>query len=368
MLSPLDEYPIHQTPLSMAAVATSDRNFYDRCYFNGHDRTGDVFLITGMGIYPNVGVVDGYLAVKQGERVSTLRFSDALGDERLRVGPYRIEVIEPLQKVRVICEPNEHGIAADITWDGSFPALEEQPHVIRKGPKVILQSTRFAQVGTWTGTLSIDGVERTLTPDTWLGSRDRSWGIRPLAPSDPANRFDEGAEPSFWWLYVPLRFDDFSIIVIMQEGPDGYRTLNDATSVWPDGRIEQLGWPRVDFRYRSGSRIPLGCTMHCTTQTGDALDVEVESLGYVPLHLGPGYGDADWSHGDWRGHNWSQRFEVDLTDPAVAPRIPFGNIDHVARATCRGPKGEAEGFGLFEHATVGRHDPTGFADVMAVAP
>ena len=68
MLSPLDEYPIHQTPLSMAAVATSDRNFYDRCYFNAHDRTGDVFLITGMGIYPNVGVVDGYLAVKRERR------------------------------------------------------------------------------------------------------------------------------------------------------------------------------------------------------------------------------------------------------------------------------------------------------------
>ena len=82
----------------------------------------------------------------------------------------------------------------------------------------------------------------------------------------------------------------------------------------------------------------------------------------------PGYGDADWSHGDWRGADWSQRFDVDLTDPAVAPRIPFGNIDHVARAVCRGPEGEAEGFGLFEHATIGRHDPTGFADIMSVAP
>lgn len=26
-LSPLDEYPIHQTPLPMSAVGTSDRNF-----------------------------------------------------------------------------------------------------------------------------------------------------------------------------------------------------------------------------------------------------------------------------------------------------------------------------------------------------
>ena len=40
--------------------ATSDRNFYDRCYFNAHDRTGDIFLVTGLGVYPNLGVIDAY--------------------------------------------------------------------------------------------------------------------------------------------------------------------------------------------------------------------------------------------------------------------------------------------------------------------
>ena len=52
---PLDEYPIHQAPLSLRYVGTSDRNFYDRSYFNAHDRTGDVFLVTGLGVYPNLG-------------------------------------------------------------------------------------------------------------------------------------------------------------------------------------------------------------------------------------------------------------------------------------------------------------------------
>lgn len=363
-LSPLDEYPIHQTPLPMSAVGTSDRHFYDRCYFNAHDRTGETFLITGMGIYPNAGVIDGYAAVKRGDTVSTVRFSDALGHERLRVGGYRVEVVEPLQEVRVVCEAPAHGVHFDLTWQGSFPALEEQPHVIRKGPRVILQSTRFAQVGTWSGTLSIDGDERAVDPSTWVGTRDRSWGIRPLAPSDPAGRWDEEAEAGFWWLYVPLRFEDFSIIVIAQEQPDGYRTLNDATRVWADGRVEQLGWPRAEIRYRSGTRHPESAVLHCTTPGGEALTVEVETLGFVPLHLGPGYGDAAWSHGSWQGRGWSQRVDVDLLDPGVAARIPFGNIDHVGRATCDG----AEGWGLFEHASIGRHDPSGFADVGAVAP
>lgn len=31
-------------------------NFYDRCYYNAHDRTGDIFVITGLCYYPNLGV------------------------------------------------------------------------------------------------------------------------------------------------------------------------------------------------------------------------------------------------------------------------------------------------------------------------
>ena len=65
---PLDEFPIHQVPLSLQYVGTSDRNFYDRSYLNAHDRTGDVFLITGFGVYPNLGVKDAYATVRRGNR------------------------------------------------------------------------------------------------------------------------------------------------------------------------------------------------------------------------------------------------------------------------------------------------------------
>ena len=76
---PLDEFPIHQTPLSLRYVGSSDRNFYDRAYFNAHDRTGDVFFVTGLGVYPNLGVTDAYATVRRGDRQWTIRCSDALG-------------------------------------------------------------------------------------------------------------------------------------------------------------------------------------------------------------------------------------------------------------------------------------------------
>lgn len=364
---PLDEFPIHQVPLSLEFVGSTDKNFYDRCYYNAHDRTGEIFLITGFGIYPNLGVADAYAIVRRGDQQSAVRFSDALGGDRMdqRVGGYRIEVQEPLQRLRVVCEGDDHGLGFDLTWEGSFAAVQEQPHVYRTGPRAILDASRFAQVGSWSGVLRVDGDEIAVDPDVWLGTRDRSWGIRPVGDADPAGRNADEPLEGFWWLYVPLRFDDFSVIVIIQEAPDGYRTLNDATRVWADGRIEQLGWPRIDIDYRPGSRHPEHAVLHLTEADGTPFDIEVDTLGFIALHIGAGYGgDPDWTHGQWRGRDWSEGVRYDLADPAVAGRIPFGVIDHVARATCNG----AEGWGLFEHASIGRHDPTGFVDYFTVAP
>jgi hypothetical protein len=44
--------------------------------------------------------------------------------------------------------------------------------------------------------------------------------------------------------------------------------------------------------------------------------------------------------------------------------VVWGVVDHAARATCNGQVG----WGLFEHASIGRHNPSGFADWSAVAP
>jgi hypothetical protein len=363
----LDEYPIHQVPLSIARPASSDRNFYDRCYFNAHDRTGDLFLITGLGTYPNLGVVDAYATVRRGDEQFAVRFSDALTERGLdaQVGPYRVEVVEPLRRIRVVCDAAAEGIGFDLEWEGSFDAVMEQPHVLLTGNHVTLDASRFAQLGTWSGTLHVAGTDYAVDPQTWVGTRDRSWGIRPSGEQPAPGRAAEEPLEGFWWLYVPLRFDDFALIVIAQESPDGFRTLNDATRVFADGRVEQLGWPRVEIDYRSGTRHPERARLHLSTPDGAPLLVEVETLLGVALHLGSGYGgDADWSHGQWMGRNWSRADRYDLTLPEVAGKVPWGAIDHVARATCQG----ATGWGLFEHATLGRHDPTGFADWFAVAP
>lgn len=306
-----------------APRALHQRN-QESSYFNAHDRTGGTFLVTGLGVYPNLGVVDAYAAVRRGDTQRT-----------------------------------------DLTWTGAFPAVQEQPHLIMAGNRPTIDASRFAQVGSWAGTLRVDGDDITVDPRVWTGSRDRSWGIRPVGETEPAGRAAAAGPGGFWWLYVSLRFEDFAIVVIVQENPDGFRTLNDASRIWADGRVEQLGWPRTHIEYRSGTRIPVSARLELTAPDGKPLEVEIRPHAFMPLHIGCGYGsDPDWQHGAWKGTDWSSSSIYDLTDPAVAARIPWGVLDHVAQARC----GDAEGWGLFEHASLGRHDPTGFANWTSVAP
>jgi len=370
MLGPMDEFPVHQVPQPIAWPGSSDRNFYDRSYFNCHDRSGDIFLITGIGYYPNLGVKDAYVLVRRGDTQTAVHLSDAIDQDRLNqhVGAYRVEVVEALQTVRIVMDETE-GMAVDLTWEGLYPVVQEQPHIMRQGNRVTLDAQRFAQLGSWAGRIVIDGEEIAVDPAVWIGSRDRSWGIRPIGEAEPAGRPADPPFEGMWWLYVPMAFEDFGIVIIIQEAPDGFRSLNDCTRIWRDGRVEQLGWPRVKIHYRSGTRIPTGATIEATDAKGAMLRFDVESKLPVPIHVGGGYGgDSDWIHGVWKGEKFTERLTYDMTDPAIIGRSAFGVIDHVGRAVCHDGGSSSEGWGLFEHGALGRHDPSGFADWLTVAP
>ena len=99
--SPVDEYPIHQAAAADGLTSgSSDRNFYDRCYLNAHDRTGDIFLITGLGYYPNLGTKDAFVLHPPRRRADRRApRATPVDHDRLdqHVGDYRIEVVEPLR-------------------------------------------------------------------------------------------------------------------------------------------------------------------------------------------------------------------------------------------------------------------------------
>jgi len=61
MLTKADDYPIHQLPLPVSEVG-SERNFYDRYFFNGYNQEGDIFFAVALCLYPNLNIMDGSFA------------------------------------------------------------------------------------------------------------------------------------------------------------------------------------------------------------------------------------------------------------------------------------------------------------------
>lgn len=359
-LSPLDDYPIHQAPISMRHVATTDRNFYDRYYFNCHPCSNEAFLVAGVGEYPNLGVLDGFVAVLYGGVHRVVRASKALTLDRMdtTVGRIRVEVLEPLRRLRVVCEPNEWGLEADLVWDGAVPVHAEERHFLRTNERVTFDSMRLAQVGRWTGSIVVDGTRFDVTPDHWWGSRDRSWGVRPVGEPEPPGIAAASPMEGFYWVYAPMQFDDCAVLCIVQEEPDGTRVLEQAVRVWPDAArpVERLGRPEVDLRFRPGTTDVESATWHLHEPDGAPLTIDVEPLLPMFLGKGTGYGfDDDWRHGMWQGPLVVQGVRYDLADPTVAASL-FGIVDAVSRFTASDGR---VGHGLFEWLVLGRHDPSG---------
>ncbi|MGW3035365.1 hypothetical protein ACWDCB_29630 [Streptomyces sp. NPDC001178] len=359
---PLDEYPVHQVPLSMKHVATGDRNAYDRCIFHVFDHEGRALLIVGLGVYPNLGVIDAYATLRTGDALHAVRASDALGEDRMRlaVGPLRIEVEEPLRRLRLTADDDL--LSYDLTWTAGFPALWEPHHLQRRGDRLTLEGRRFVQAGGVKGVIRAAGEEFRVTAGGWTGTRDRSWGVRPIPGEEGGRLAEEHSTEGFHWLWCPVRFEDRFLMVVVQEDADGYRSLNDATLVRPGHRDRQLGWPQPEITYRSGTRHPDRALIHL----GDLRkpqELEVEILTSSPLAIGAGYPPADdWQHGTWRGRGWTDRRTYDLTQPHAL--AAYGVTDHAARFRLDGRIGH----GIFEHGSFGRHDPSGFTDFTSVAP
>ncbi|MFM7870720.1 MAG: hypothetical protein ACKPBG_03430, partial [Actinomycetota bacterium] len=170
---------------------------------------------------------------------------------------------------------------------------------------------------------------------------------------------------SWFWIYTPIRFADHSLMVIMQERPDGSRVMEEATRIWNDGRIEHLGRPDHALRYRPGTRFAKGGDVTITDDGGRRIDLEIEPLVPVHIGIGTGYGyDADWRHGMWQGQSKVEHFALDTTKPEDAARL-FGIVDASARFRYTDHEGRRhEGYGLFETMAIGPHHRYGFVDML----
>jgi len=366
MLSSMDDYPLHQIAEPIRFVGTSDRNFYDRYYFNLHGSSDELFMVMGLGQYPNLAVQDAFACVTRKGQHHVVRASRELGDRMdTSVGPFRVEVLEGLKRLRFVLEPSEHTIACDLTWQGAIPAFLEPRQYIRKHGRVLFDTMRLAQTGCWTGTLTVGGETFAVTSDRWWGTRDRSWGVRPVGEAEhPGIRGPEG-QLTGMWNYSPMQFHDHTILYMLNETTDGHRVLEEAVRIWndPAREPEWLGRPEYEHRLTAGTRMIEASAIRFPHAPGGALSVTATPLLTAFIAIGTGYGmDSDWRHGMYQGPLVVQGLVKPVDE--IASFGQYGVVDHVARFEA---STGAVGFGLHEHgfwgafAKYGMHDAYGGA-------
>ncbi len=372
-ISPMDEFLSHQTTDTFDRVATSDRNFYDRHYFNCHPSSDELFLVTGMGQYPNLGVTDAFVTVSHGTQQYTVRASRELGADRLdtQVGPLSVEVLRGLKELRLRCAPNEWGLEFDLRFVGAVPCLEEPKTFLRGRARIMQEVSRYAQVGCYEGVLKVAGQTYEVEPSRWKGARDHSWGIRPVGePEPPGIRVADvkAGRAGFFHNWMPMQFDDYMLKVSIDEDCDGKRLLSEAALVWNNGlerAVEQLGHPEVAIRYHSGTREMAHAEVTLTPESGPALRVSNTPLRTVYLAAGSGYRpDESWGHGFYQGPLRVEGLTHDMS--TAEKRAPWNFVNETL---CRFERDNGDiGWGMHENMCLGIYRPNGFDTPDAVAP
>ena len=157
MLSKLDDYPIHQTSEPLIHPASSDRNVYDRYWFNGYQDDGAFYFGIGAALYPNLGimdcglslVIDGKQYAFHGSRRAPTEPTD------LNIGPFSIDIQEPMKRLKVTLDDNETGIAAELQWIPRTASIEEG-HQLARRRVGRMEATRFNQFGHWEGEIGFN--------------------------------------------------------------------------------------------------------------------------------------------------------------------------------------------------------------------
>lgn len=370
MLSPLDDFPIHQAPKPIAVPATTDHNAYDRYWFGGFHRRGELIVEAAFGRYPNLGVVDGSLSFVVGGRQHAFHATAVAPADPAdtSAGPLRVTIVEPMRALRIDLAENETGIRAELHWTARIGSLLEDHTVMHAGIQTIVDMARFLQFGTWTGWVEADGERTELAPGEIVGARDRSWGVRPVGTQSPKAHVSNFANA---WLWAPVHFDQEcrSLGYFQKPGGeiwrgDGFRlpVVEPIAAVTDPESVPRFHPVGQRLTFTSGTRRVTTAEFDMTDAQGGLHTLRLESMGFF-LMKGLGYTNPTWGHGTWTGaprvgrEDWVLA-ELDPTD------FTSQHIHHAVRASVDG----LEGVGLLEQIIFGPHTQFGFNDLLDGAP
>lgn len=364
MLTRFDEYLIHQTPEPLAHPVSADRNFYDRYWLSGFDAEAGLYFALGLGLYPHRQVMDAaFSAVLGGEQRACFasRRAHPAAREDTRVGPIRIEVLEPMRRLRLSVAPNDSGLEAELIYSARSACVEEDRQILRSGAAASMDVTRFTQFGCWEGVLRIDGRKLELSPAHTHGIRDRSWGVRAVGESPGGAPM---RPPSVFFLWSQVFWDDEATSAAVFEDPTGY-PLHAGASVVPlhaaDGDWPVLADPAQrrfhgvshQLRYVSGTRRAGDGSLSLLEAGGRLRRIEMQPVLRFQMK-GAGYHHPAWKHGKWKGEEaaGSERWTLAELNPLAPENLHIQQVVHCTDGTRRG-------VGVLEQMCFGPHEPSG---------
>lgn len=370
MLNRLDDYPIHQTPEPLAHPATSDPNFYDRTWFNGYDRDASRYFGIGLAVYPHRGIIDcAFSTVEAGGRQHCFYGSRRAPQERTdtQIGPFRLEIIEPLRRARIVLDDNETGVACDLTFSARTSAIQEERQTLWTGTRRTMDVTRFAQFGRWTGTVRHPDGEFEVDETTWLGTKDRSWGVRRVG-----ERVKVGApnpRESAFFLWVPLIWDDHISHAVFFDGPAGEALIREgltsplyATEADIPDELDMTATRMATavhrITYHPGTRLAASAVLDLVDLHGRVRTIDIDPQLRFQMK-GLGYGHREWGQGMWKGE---LAVGGDSFDPAELDLLAPDNL-HVQQVALVSD-GELSGIGVLEQVVLGPYEPAGFTEML----
>jgi hypothetical protein len=374
MLNRLDDYPIHQTPEPLAHAATSDRNVYDRTWFNGYAPDGAYYFGIGMAVYPHRGILDcAFSVVQPGQRQHCFYGSRRAPHERteMQVGPMRIEILEPMLRTRVVLDANESGITCDLVFSARSASIQEARQTLWSGTRRVMDATRFDQFGRWSGLVKHPEGEIRVDENVCLGTKDRSWGVRGVgepeaggAPTMPGGIF---------FLWAPLFWEDHITHAIFFDGMKGDALVREGivAPLYPsergvpgveDGRDARMATARHRIKYHRGTRLAASAEIDLVDHDGTSRTIRLEPILKFQMK-GLGYGHREWGQGMWKGE---LALGAESFDPRQLDMLDRENI-HVQQVV-RASDGTRTGVGVLEQICIGPYAPSGFKSFLDGAP
>jgi hypothetical protein len=276
-LLPIDEHFCHQITETFANVGSSDLAWTEKVCAMAAAKDGSIQLGFGLGKYTNRNVMDAYAGISRGVEQVTVRASRKLqpDPELTVIGPIRYEIVEPLEKVRFVLEPNDtQPIAFDWLFEARLPCRPEHRTKIRTAYRLYSDMVRYHQIGVCSGWLEIEGERHELDPETWVSTRDHSWGVRHGVGQPPEDLQPRQSIPgSYHFMWSPMMMERadgtpygiFLVFGFMEAPGHSSREITGAIE-HPDGTTEAIVDVRPDLRYDPQNRRLIGGSLHLTME------------------------------------------------------------------------------------------------------